>query len=45
MICRKLLQMILHAQIDKQRLSRPDLAKDMNISDKTIYRYIAEFYF
>jgi predicted transcriptional regulator len=42
MIRRKPLQKIVHALIEKQRLSSQDLAKELNISDKAIYRHIAE---
>ncbi len=42
MICRKSIQTIVHALIEKQRLSCLDPAKDLNISDKAIYRHKAE---
>ncbi len=44
MVCTflKPLQKIVQALIEQQRLSGPDLAKELNISDKAIYRHIAE---
>lgn len=42
MIRRKPLQKIVHVLIEKEKLSGPDLAKELNISDKAIYRHIAE---
>lgn len=42
LIRRKPLQKIVIALIEKQRLSDPDLAKELNISEKSIYRHIAE---
>ena len=42
MIRRKPLQKIIHVLIEKQKLSGPDLAKELNISDTAVYRHIAE---
>lgn len=42
MMRRKPLQRIVHVLIEKPRLSGPDLAKELNISDQAIYRHIAE---
>lgn len=42
MMRRKPLQKIVHALIEKPRLSGPDLAKELDISDQAIYRHIAE---
>ena len=41
-IRRKPLHKIVSALIEKQRLSGPELARELNISEKSIYRHIAE---